>query len=518
MARILLIDDDTAFSGKLRGELEKRGYGVTWLGRAEGGPDVLATGEFDLVLLDNQLPGMSGTDFLDALRQGGIRVPVILVTGYATADTAIEATKLGAFGYVTKTRELLAELEPLIRRALEIDWRGERVRLPGHPAADGKSGSALLGQGKPMQRVYGQIGQAAAGDGAVLIHGETGTEKELVARAICSHGARNDRPFVVVNCTARNEEELDDELFGHEPGASPGGDRFRKGSFEHADGGTLFLDELADLPLRDQAKVVGVLKNKEVFRRGGSEAIKVNVRLLAATHHDLKAATDEGRFLGDLYYLNWMEIVLPPLRDRGPDDLRLLAEQFLTRVAESTGRARPPLSEGAWERLRKHSWPGNILELHKVIGGAALCCRGSQIGEADVQSQLRASGEGEVIDHLRRAIVAALRSGQTNIVPRLRGLLHQELLLLALEECAGDQEEAARILGVPLKGLLNEAAHEPETAAKSEKLPGISFQAQALVLIHNHPEWTAGQYAEELGCSRTTLYRDPIIRAALKRK
>jgi DNA-binding NtrC family response regulator len=522
VAKILLIDDDTAFSQLLRGELEKHGYVVARLERAEGGPDVLATGEFDLVLLDNQLPGMSGTEFLGALQQCGIRLPVILMTDYPTATTTIEAMKLDAFAYVIKPGrigELFRELEPLIGKALEIDWRGERVRLPGHAAPEDRSGSELLGNSRPMQKVYELIGQSAASDIPVLIHGETGTEKELVARAICAHSARKDRPFVVINCTAFNEDELDDELFGHEPGAFIGANKLHKGSFEHADGGTLFLDEVGDLPLRIQGKLLGVLENQEVCRRGSNEAIKVNVRLLAATHQDLKAAMREGKFLEKLFYrLNGMPIHLPPLRERGPDDLRLLVQHFLTRVAESTGRSAPTLDEGAWARLGNYSWPGNIWELQNVIGRAALVCRGPQITEADIDFDVRASSEGEVIDSIRRAIDAALESGQTNLVARLRGILNRELLLLTLSESGGDQEKAERILGVPLSSLLNESPDGSGAAGKREKPKGISFQTQALILIKNNPEWTAKELAQALGCSRAKLYRDSVVNRALKGK
>jgi DNA-binding NtrC family response regulator len=518
MARILLIDDNADFRRILGGELEKHGHWVACLECAEGGPDVLDTGEFDLVLLDNQMPGRTGLEFLGDLRQRGIRLPVILMTGYGSANTAIEAVERGAFAYVIKPldfQELLLELEPLIARALEIDWRGEQVRMPGDSAMEDDSGPEILGNSRLMNEVYRRIGLCAGSEVPVLIRGETGTGKELVARAIRARGPRKDKPFVVINCAAFNEERLDDELFGHEPDAVPGADKLRKGSFEHADGGTLFLDEVGNLPPRIQEELLGALGNHEVFRRGSSEPIKVNVRLLAATRHDLEAAMREGKFLRELFVrLNGMPIDLPPLRERGPEDLRLLAEHYLAKMARSTDRPLPILHEGAWAKLHGYTWPGNIWELQNVIGRAALLCRGPQITAADVEFDERPAGEDEVLGSLRCAIGAALQSGQTDVFYRLRDLLKQELLLLTLTKCGGDTEKAERLLGVPLSALLPQHSDSPDVPPKADQR--FLFRTQALLLIHDNPELTVKQYADKLKTSPATLWRDPIINKALK--
>jgi DNA-binding NtrC family response regulator len=225
---------------------------VTCLERAERGPDLLGREEFDLVLLDNKMPGMSGIEFLTTLRQRNLGVPVILMTGHATTNTAIQAMNLGAFDYVVKPLELdqlVGELEPLIAKALELvrPLKG-RVRLPGEAGDADPAASLLLGASKPMQEVYKAIGKVARSDVPVLIHGETGTGKELVAQAIHANSPRHLKPFVALNCTALNENLLDDELFGHEPGAFTGAAKLRKGRFEYAHGGTLFLDEVGDRP------------------------------------------------------------------------------------------------------------------------------------------------------------------------------------------------------------------------------------------------------------------------------
>jgi DNA-binding NtrC family response regulator len=522
VAHILLIDDDAKLSRFLRLALEECGHLVECLERAESGPDVLATGEFNLVLLDNHLPGMTGIEFLGDLRRRGIRLPVILMTGHDTTDTAIQATKEGAYDYVIKpldARKLVQELGPLIREVEKFDWRGERVRLPGPSIPHDGPGPELVGASKPMLRVRSRIGRCAELDVPVLIRGETGTGKELVARAIRAYSARKDKPFVVINCTAFNEDQLEDELFGHEPGAFIGAEKPRKGSFEHIDGGTLFLAEVGDLPLRIQGKLLGALENQEVFRRGSSEGHKVNVRLLAATHRDLEAAMREGKFLDKLFYvLNQMPISLPPLRERGPEDLQQLVHHFLAKVAQSTGRPVPTLHEGAWVRLCGHSWPGNIGELQNVIGRAALVCRGPQMTAADVEFDVGASGEGAVLDFIRRAIAAALQAGRTNLVAHLRGILNREMLLLTLNESGGDQEKAARILGAPLRSLLQEDPGGPGAADEQEKPRPLGLPSRALILIANHPEWTVQQLAEALDCSKSTLYRDPIVNRALKAK
>ena len=351
MANVLLIDDDADFNRFLQLVLEERGHRVCCLERAEQGPEILAKENFDLVLLDNKMPGMSGIDFLAALGQRGLGVPVILMTGHGTTDTAIKAMNLGAFDYVVKPmdmEQLIGELEPSISKALEIarPIKGA-VRLPGEAAVD-PAASVFLGNSKPMQEVCKNISRVAKSDVAVLIHGETGTGKELVAKAIHANSPRQNKPFVALNCTALNENLLDDELFGHEPGAFTGADKLRKGRFEYANGGSLFLDEIGDMPPTLQAKLLRVLENQEVHRIGSNEPIKVNVRLLSATHRHLEASIREGKFREDLYYrLAGVTIRLPPLRERGAD-VELLAEHFLARAAEGAGKPAPMLNEGAW--------------------------------------------------------------------------------------------------------------------------------------------------------------------------
>ena len=378
MANILLIDDDTDLAHFLRQELEADGHRVTCLDRAADAPDLLARTPFDLVLLDNKMPGMSGIDFLGALQNQTIVVPVILMTGYWTFDTAIEAMDLGAHDYVIKPDDyqaLAQELRPLIAKTLELTRPLEDVHVAAEapPAAGG-----LLLVGRSMVEVGKYIGKFARSDDPVLILGETGTGKELVARAFHTKSPRRHKTFVPLNCTAINESLLESELFGHEPGAFTGADKLRKGKFEYANGGTLFLDEIGDMPLTLQAKLLRVLEYQQVERVGSNEPIQVNVRILSATHRDLEALIQEGKFRRDLYHrLNRVTVRLPALRDRA-DDIPELVIYFLARAAGAANRPRPAVAEESLARLRAYHWPGNVRQSRTSSAGHLVFAAGNR--------------------------------------------------------------------------------------------------------------------------------------------
>ncbi len=464
MANILLIDDDSDFSWLLQRALSGRGHQVEYLERAAEGPDVLANGQFDVVLLDNKMPGMSGIEFLHALQQRGSSTLVILMTSHATTDTAIRAMNLGAFDYVVKPTlvdELVAELDPLIGKAVDLVLAAKQhVHLPGEGDANAiePTGMLLRGQSKPMQEVYKLIGKVASSETPLLIRGETGVGKELVARAIHAHSRRKSRPIVAINCTSLNEHLLDDELFGHEPGAFTDAAKLRKGRFEYADGGTLFLDEIGDMPAPLQAKLLRVLETKEVSRIGSSESIKVDVRIVSATHCDLESAIDAGKFREDLFYrLNGVTIHVPPLRERG-EDLRLLAEHFLIKAATEAGHPPPAVEPGVWELLRQYSWPGNVRQLQNVIRRAVLVCRG-QIRPSDIvlpatrptqpQQHIQPGcNEEQASAGLQTAVRWALETGRSNLYPMLHDMLEREMIRLALVELDGNQTQVAKRLGM----------------------------------------------------------------------
>jgi DNA-binding NtrC family response regulator len=454
VARILLIDDDADLSDYLRDELARRGHEAHCLERAEEAPRVLAEARppFRLVLLDNKLLGMSGIEFLEALQGHGLKVPVILMTGYATAETAILATKLGAHDYVLKPdsfQSLFGQLAPIIQQCLALTERPPEVSLPLEPAPASAAGPMLVaGPNQLMREVYKLIGQFAPTDRAVLIRGETGTGKELIARAIHTHSARKSNPFLALNCAAVPETLLEDELFGHEKGAFTGAVKLRKGKLEHADGGTMFLDEIGDMALPLQAKLLRVLEYQEFERIGGNEPIRVNVRFVSATHRDLEAAIHEGTFRKDLFFrLNQVTIRLPALRER-LDDLPKLAAYFLARAAAEMGRAPPTLADSSLEKLRGYSWPGNIRELQNVLYRALGVCRGPQILPAHVPDFSPENYPSEVAGGLARVIERFFETQPHEVWPLLRDLVEKELLRVALGKLDGNKTQVAERLGI----------------------------------------------------------------------
>jgi DNA-binding NtrC family response regulator len=354
---------------------------------------------------------------------------------------------------------LARELQPVIETALEIGRPAKEV-LPGDRPGT-SAGLVLHGKSKPMLEVLKRIGHFTDSSDAVLILGETGTGKELVARALHSNSKRKDKPFVALNCTAINETLLESELFGHEKGAFTGADKLRKGKIEYADGGTLFLDEIGDMPLHLQARLLRVLEYQEVERIGSNEPIKVTVRLLSATHHDVEAFVEEGKFRRDLFFrLNRVTLRLPPLRER-LDDLPELVAYFLSRAAEAYGRSRPSVSPAALDRLGAHPWPGNVRELQNVVFAAFGLCRGPQILPDHIEFQggatpppcpaakPAASGEDAVVAALRRAIESAWDANpKEGLLRHLSNHLEGELTRIAIERLGDNQSRIAEKLGV----------------------------------------------------------------------
>jgi DNA-binding NtrC family response regulator len=449
MARILLIDDDSDFAEFLRDKLSDQGHEVRGPFLAEEGLRLLATEPVDLVLLDNKMPGMSGLDFLEALKPREVPYPVILMTAAHNDRTVFQALDLGAFDYAVKPLEDcdLGKLHKVIDEALEITRRPKPVSLP---AADrgGDDESEIVGKSPAIVEVLRRIWRCARMEETVLILGETGTGKDLVARAIHTNGPRKGKLLVPMNCTALNESLLDDELFGHEPGAFTGADKLRKGKFEHAHGGTLFLDEVGDMPLPLQAKLLRVLENREVVRISSNDPIRVDVRVVAATHRDLKSLVREGKFRQDLFYrLEGMTIHLPPLRDR-KEDIELLARRFLATPGHT-------LHPEALRRLHDYHWPGNIRQLQKVLCRAADVCRVSQImpqdldfGELEETAAPPAGGEEAIQAGLRRLVEWAWGHESGDLWPTLQQRLERELLRFAVSQPGISQVQLARRLGM----------------------------------------------------------------------
>ena len=451
-AHILLVDGDARSAAEMEACLRAGGHGVT---RAASGAEALervAGREWDLVVTELSLPDMRGVQLIVQIRHARRRLPIIMATEGGTADTAIEATKLGAFDYLLKPFAP-AQLEEAVNRALRSS------RLMSTPVAIGEAGGtrdSIVGRSRAMQEVYKQLGRLASTPVTVLIRGETGTGKELVARAIYQHGHRAHLPFIAVSCAAIPEPLLESELFGHERGAFTGAEARRIGRFEQAHNGTIFLDEVGELGAGTQAKLLRVLQERSVSRLGGRDDIPVDVRVIAATNRDLERAMAEGRFRPDLYYrLGVVTMFLPPLRER-PEDVVPLAEYFLRRHARDFGVAHPSIDAGALALLSRQRWPGNVRQLENVIRQALLRTREYTICEEDLAEILAAAegtdGEQEpILDH--RVLIAtrlreAAQGGAGNAHASLLEKFEREILTQAMDLASGNLSQAARWLGI----------------------------------------------------------------------
>jgi two-component system nitrogen regulation response regulator GlnG len=404
----------------------------------------------DAIILDINLAGESGLDTFRTIHELDPKVPVIFITGHGTADTAIEAMRLGAFEYLLKPLEL-DQLTDLVDRAFEIS---RLMRVPATiPDEGGVAGpsDALVGNSPAMQAVYKAIGRVAPQDVTVLVLGESGTGKELVARALYSYSKRADKPFLAINCAAIPETLLESELFGHEKGAFTGADRRRIGKFEQANGGTLFLDEIGDMTPLTQAKVLRVLQGQEFERVGGSQPVRADVRVIAATHRDLEKMVAEGTFRGDLYYrLNVFTIRIPALRERG-DDLPLLADHFVRRFGRELGKDVRGVSPEAMDVLRKYPWPGNVRELQSVIKQALLGTTGPVVLPEFLPATVRrADGGANGFDFgdLTGYVEGQLQAGTTRLYADYQALVDRHVLGLVLRHTDGNLSQASRLLGI----------------------------------------------------------------------
>src|SRR5438876_269862 len=377
MAHVLLIDDDPVLiPEQVRQAFPVSRYRVEVAGTGAEGLKHVRTEPPDVILLDLRLPDQSGLDVYPHIRRIDARIPVIFVTLAKGADAAIEAMKQGAYDYLFKPLDL-HQLRRVVNEALEVARRMREPAVIAETLPDPDVEGAIIGGCPAMREVYKAVGRVAAQNVPVLITGESGTGKELVARAIYQHGPRAKGPFLALNCAAIPEQLLESELFGHEKGAFTGADRRRIGKFEQVSGGTLFLDEIGDMPLALQAKILRLLQEQPFERVGGNETVRTDVRLIAASHRDLKTSSQEGKFRPDLYYrLGVFTIHLPPLRERG-DDLPLLVRHYLRRFSRELGREVREVAPEALERLRHYPWPGNIRELQSVLKQALLQASGA---------------------------------------------------------------------------------------------------------------------------------------------
>ena len=383
---ILLVDDDDAFRRVLAGELERLGFAVTTAATAGDALQAVPRGEPEIVLLDLQLPDMPGLDVLKRIREHA-SAEVIMLTGHGSIDTAIESIRAGAFDYLAKPCPL-DELEVRIQRALERRSLKTRANLLERGLTPPDLGTSFVGATPEFRELVHLIDRVAPSNSTILITGETGSGKEMVAKLVHARSARRQRPFVVVECAALQESLLQSELFGHERGAFTGADRAKPGLFEVAQGGTIFLDEIGEVSQATQVKLLRVLDTSTFRHVGGTAEIKVDVRVVAATNRDLEAMARQGAFREDLYYrLSTITLRIPPLRERRAD-IELLAEHFVRMLNERSG-AHKRISTSALEMLRRHEWPGNVRELLHVMEAAVVVCEGPEILPEHLPAALR---------------------------------------------------------------------------------------------------------------------------------
>ena len=461
MANILLIDDHPGLlPDQVSHVFPGPAHRVDIAHSGAEGLQLVADVRPHVILLDLRLPDQSGLDVLRQLRQIDARIPVVLVTVARSADSAIEAMRQGAYDYLLKPLDL-QKLNRVLGEALKVaHLMREPAVVVRTPPDEDHPGEAIVGSCPAMQEVYKAIGRVADQSFPVLITGESGTGKELVARAIYQHGPRAKAPFLALNCAAIPETLLESELFGHEKGAFTGAERRRIGKFEQVNGGTLLLDEVGDMPLPAQAKVLRVLHEQAFERLGGCETIRTDVRLIAATHRDLKAWSDEGKFRLDLYYrLGVFTIHLPPLRERG-DDLELLVQFYLRRVSRDLGREVREVAPEALERLCAYSWPGNLREVQSVLKQAILRSHGPVLLPDVLPEFLEAPGEpaapvtpqGGRVD-LEAFIHQRLGPDSRDLYKATLRELDRLLLPRVLEYTDFNQQQTALLLGIARQTL-----------------------------------------------------------------
>jgi DNA-binding NtrC family response regulator len=477
---LLLMDDEPAVQHAFRRFFREPDVSLLTANTAEEGLRLFSERRPDAVILDLNLPDLPGMEVFHRLHERDPRVPVIFVTGQGTAQNAIEAMKLGAFDYLVKPLGL-GQVRDIVGRAFQISRLVHVPAVPeGKPAPE--AADVIVGRSPLMHEIYKAIGLVASQDINVLITGESGTGKELVARAVYQHSRRGAGAFLAMNCAAIPEALLESELFGHEKGAFTGADRQRIGKFEQCNGGTIFLDEIGDMTPLTQAKILRVLQEQSFERVGGSETIRTDVRVIAATNRNLEQMVEEGEFRRDLYYrLAGFAIALPPLRER-LQDLPQLVEHFLRRFSREFGKEVLRVAPEALDLLRRYSWPGNVRELQSVLRQALLRAHGPVLlpdflpvslskGEGGPAEASECPGVDLLIDE-------HLRNGSTRLYAEMLARIDHHIFTRVLAHTHGNQLRAARILGL--------------TRGK------LRSKLRALGILPDRSEWSSADHSSPL--------------------
>jgi len=440
MEKILVVDDEQSLQEVLSIMLKRAGYAVTAVSDGEEAIEQLQKEIFDLVITDLRMPKVDGMEVLRAVKSASPETVVLIITAFATADSAVEAMKQGAYDYLTKPFQV-DEVQLIIRNALEKRRLTTENILLKREMASQSSFAQLVGQSEAMQKVFDVVKKVADSKSNVLICGESGTGKELVARAIHYNSARSPLPFVAVNCSAVPETLLESELFGHMKGSFTGAISNKAGLFEVANGGTIFLDEIGDTTPTIQVKLLRVIQEREFRRVGGTQDIKVDVRIVAATNKDLEKAVADGSFREDLYYrLDVIPIRLPPLRLRS-GDIPLLVTHFLTRFSKESGKPMPVISPEAMQVLLGHEWRGNVRELENLIERVVAFSTGGPVTDGDMRGWLHRT----VSPQQQGGVPTELPEDGLDLEGMINGL-EKDLLLKALERTKWVKKKAARLL------------------------------------------------------------------------
>ncbi|HVW11223.1 MAG TPA: sigma-54 dependent transcriptional regulator [Bryobacteraceae bacterium] len=435
--RILVVEDEDKLRRIVELQLEDAGFDVDKAARAEEALPLIDRA--DLILTDYKLPGMSGMEMLQIVKRQNAAIPVIMMTAFGTIENAVEAMKAGAADFLPKPFSL-DHLTTVVNKALEVrSLRAENVRLKEELGRK-YNWDNIVGRSPVMQNIFASVMRVAPSRATVLLAGESGVGKDLIARAIHFHSPRKDRPFVKINCTALPENLMESELFGYEKGAFTGANMSKPGKFEQADSGTVMLDEIGDVPGNIQVKLLRVLQEREVERLGSNKTLNIDVRVIAATNKDLRAALEDGTFREDLYYrLNVVPIEVPPLRDR-KEDIPYLARHFVEKLAHENGGQVRGITDSAIDKLMQYSWPGNVRELENVIERSIVMTTGEKLDADDIRLDM----------NLRPRV----QSGEMAL-PEGMSLdqYEQELIRTALKQANNNKSQAARLLGLTRNSL-----------------------------------------------------------------
>ncbi|MCE5211682.1 MAG: sigma-54 dependent transcriptional regulator [Deltaproteobacteria bacterium] len=443
---ILITDDDLAHRVMLKKLLSGWGYNVAEADDGSVAVEEVRKRSFDLILMDIRMVNMSGIEALEQIKQINPSIPVIIMTAYASVETAVSALKKGAYDYLTKPLDF-DELQMAMARATEHSRLKQENEYLKERLGEKFDRQNIIGQSAAMVRLLEVVEQVAATQATVLITGESGTGKEIIANAIHFNSNRRNAPFVKINCAALTETLLESELFGHEKGAFTGADRRREGKFVQADGGSIFLDEVSEMSPAMQVKLLRVLQERELTRVGGQEVIKIDVRVIAASNKDLKKEIRERRFREDLFYrLNVVTLAVPPLRERA-DDIPLMAQAFLKTFAERNSKIINGLTPQAMQKLVRYSWPGNVRELMNAMERAVVLSRTEMVGEDELIFTMadQVAARDELPESQKHPVTDAEDMSLEEV--------EKQRILEALESCGGNKSEASRRLGITRKTL-----------------------------------------------------------------